>query len=1083
MNQMTMDGGAEVRSTMIEASAGSGKTYQLANRFLALLAAGVEPEHIIALTFTRKAAGEFTERILSRLAAAAGGEESDSLAADIERTWSGDESSDQPAMFSARPGCTVPDQARCLDMLKSVVGSLDRITLSTLDSFFLKVVRQFSFELGLSGFELLDEKELAAARERVLAELFNASRANEKQRASFLGALKLATFGKDAASTSDTLEKFLQEQHDRVVAAPHENQWGNLSLIFPDGMDFPQGVDVHAELAIAREHLPQLVAVGRKGIDNRWLKLFGEFESYQPGHGEILGDKHFSFLMSQLDLLKQGEGDDTYYKKDYTLPPEMARAMYRLVGHVVGTEFKVQAARTVGLWGVLRAYEDAYDGAVRKYGQLGFSDLTHLLANGGLDLGERLEQLRYRLDSRYDHWLLDEFQDTSTSQWDVVDALMGDAVIDADGRRSLFMVGDTKQGIYGWRGGDVRLFGDLMSRDDWAPRRDVWPMSKSWRSSQHVLDLANVVCDPKTASMRGRFPDEAVGRWHYQKHVAAIERSGFAEVVALDPKASPEFSGGRVTAADKDVVTLDAMARRIRDVNPLSRGLSCAVLVRSGKHADTVVDGLRARLGKDYPVELESDVSIGEDSPLGLAITDFFRWLQSPKDSFACAHVWMTPLAPVLDQLGDSPPAVWREANARFMRDGVASLMQMIADSMVTRAGLSGINRDRLSDIHLAAERFDASGGTMGEWVSTLEFLKRREHSRTGTVQVMTIHKSKGLEFDMVLLPYISNSPFDNKGRLSILTQRDGDRQVVNQMMKPAGELCSQNAALDAMLAEWSADQCYEGFCTIYVALTRAARSVHVFVEAVPADDEKRNPRDWVISSVSDGVAKSDLGQEIEHVLYSGGDEGWYEDADGRTDESGRHGVAVGRLGQSVKRRRRRSPSDHAADTDGEGSSEPGKRPLASRMGMRFGNEVHGLFERIRWTDDANDVLAGLDTDAAAAVASTLDSPAVREMFTKRDGVDVFCERPIEAVISGVWVSGVIDRLEVTRTADGSLQSARIIDFKTDKVTSASELVDRYATQLKTYRTMVAAALGADESAVTCALVSTSLKSVVPVTM
>ncbi|QQL43841.1 UvrD-helicase domain-containing protein [Sulfuriroseicoccus oceanibius] len=1070
---------SEIRSMVIEASAGSGKTYQLANRFLALLAAGVKPEHIIALTFTRKAAGEFTERILSRLALAAGSpDDAGALASDIVRTWNGDGTS-QPAMFSSPPALVAPDAAGCLEMLKAVVDSLDRITLSTLDSFFLKVVRQFSFELGLSGFELLDDQQQAAARERVLQDLFNSSGANEKGRDNFLQAFKLATYGKEVSQISSTLEKYLESQHERIVNAPEESKWANLERLFPNGIQLPMDIDRKAELAVARGEVPAMAEGARKGYDKRWIALIDQLEAYSPGNVSEIKSALFGLLCEQLDALRAGAGEDVYYKKSYPLTPNLSAAMFRVIGNILFTELKVIAGRTLGLYGVLSAYENAYDEQVRRYGQLGFSDLTQLLAGGGVDLGSRLEELHYRLDSHYDHWLLDEFQDTSMSQWNVVEALLGDAVLDAEGRRSLFMVGDAKQGIYGWRGGDVRLFGELMERADWAPRRDVWPMSKSWRSSQVVLDLVNQICDPQLGSM-GRFPAAAVARWRYQHHEAAKDLSGFAEVVAIDAKASAA-EGVKINKADKDEATLDALAARVKRIDPLRRGLSCAVLVRSGAHADLVVEGLRSRLGKGFPVELDSEVSIGEDSPLGRAITDFFRWLRTPADTFASNHVWMTPLAPAMDALGETPSKVWGEAVRRFSRHGAAGLMELIVTSLSERGGLSELNANRLQDIHRAAERFDAVGGTIAEWVGTLEYLKRREHSRKGTVQVMTIHKSKGLEFDAVMLPFVSSDAFDHKGRVSMIEQRGARREVVNQIMRPADPVVESNEVLGEMMAEWSEDQCYEGFCLVYVALTRAARSLHVLVEATPGNDDKANPRDWIIGSVGDGmgVAKGDLGTQDEHVLYSEGDADWFATAPPQEQSAPSSAQAV-ELGTAVARRKRRSPSDHSAEADGEGAAFP-TSALASRAGMRFGSEVHALFERIRWADDAPAVLDSVSSDAATAVVETLAAPAVAAWFARRDRVEVSCERPIEAVIDGVWISGVIDRLEVERNATGTPVAARIIDFKTDRVDSEDVLITRYSNQLQTYRRMVALALELPPTTITCALVSTALKAVVEV--
>ena len=135
-----------LRHEMILASAGSGKTYALTNRFVRLLAHGAAPERIVALTFTRKAAGEFFDEILKKLASAAtDAQKAEKLAAEI--------------------GAPTLGAADFLRLLRVVVTAMPRLNLGTLDGFFARVVQNFPLELGLDGaFQILEAT--AAARER-----------------------------------------------------------------------------------------------------------------------------------------------------------------------------------------------------------------------------------------------------------------------------------------------------------------------------------------------------------------------------------------------------------------------------------------------------------------------------------------------------------------------------------------------------------------------------------------------------------------------------------------------------------------------------------------------------------------------------------------------------------------------------------------------------------------------------------------------------------------------------------------------------------------------------------------------------
>ncbi|HEY9155929.1 MAG TPA: UvrD-helicase domain-containing protein, partial [Opitutaceae bacterium] len=138
---------AEIHHELIRASAGTGKTYQLTNRYLRILFLTQEPEKIIALTFTRKAAGEFFEKIFRRLADAA-------------------ESPASAKRLGNELGLSLTAED-CLNALRLLLARLHQLQLSTYDSFFSRIVQTFPFELGLAGAPaLLDEDQQLRAIER-----------------------------------------------------------------------------------------------------------------------------------------------------------------------------------------------------------------------------------------------------------------------------------------------------------------------------------------------------------------------------------------------------------------------------------------------------------------------------------------------------------------------------------------------------------------------------------------------------------------------------------------------------------------------------------------------------------------------------------------------------------------------------------------------------------------------------------------------------------------------------------------------------------------------------------------------------
>ena len=188
---------------VILASAGSGKTYQLTNRFIALLARGVPPEQVVALTFTRKAAGEFLDAILEKLAEAA---------------------SDPKKAAGLGEDIGFPKHS-CEDftgLLRTVLRSAHRLCLTTLDSFFIRIARSLPLELGLGGdLQMLGSgSRVETARSEVFDAVFRMLQEKPETFHAFLFALKESSYGKEDLRILPIVDGFVDEHHETVLSAP-----------------------------------------------------------------------------------------------------------------------------------------------------------------------------------------------------------------------------------------------------------------------------------------------------------------------------------------------------------------------------------------------------------------------------------------------------------------------------------------------------------------------------------------------------------------------------------------------------------------------------------------------------------------------------------------------------------------------------------------------------------------------------------------------------------------------------------------------------------------------------------------------
>jgi len=1050
---------------MILASAGSGKTHALTNRFVELLARGAKPDRIVALTFTRKAAGEFFDKILEKLArAAADADVAKQLAEQIE----------QPQLGSAE----------FLGLLRAVVDAMPGLRLGTLDGFFARVVRAFPLELGLAGdFEVMEEHVARGERRRVLRRMFarGVGGLAPAQR-EFVEAFKRATFGREEKRLGAWLDAFLDEHHEIWLEAPELARWGEPALIWPAGCAWLVPGDGVVAVRELRTWLAGAgVADKQRG---RWENFIAAVAAWQPG---ATAPRELSFVLEKALAawpdLEAGRGVTLEFdRKKQELTPAAGAALAVLVRRVFGGELTRRITTTRGLGEVLRGYETVYHDAVRRAGKLGFDDVRRLLEPGagarvltqGMDDTARIG-IDYRLDAEIDHWLLDEFQDTSFGQWSVLRGLIDEAVQDPEGRRSFFYVGDVKQAIFGWRGGDAGLFREIFSHYN-ATEPDTIEerhLVESWRSGPALIEMVNAVFGAAGA-LAELFPGAASVRWNeeWRAHASAV----------------PKHTGQAALLHAEDEMARRELARDIiREIDPLGRGLTCAVLVRDNGTAAEMAEFLRAG---GVPAVAESDLRVAADNPAGAALLALVQAAAHPGDTLAWRHVQMTPLGAVLAaEAIVTPEALTRRVLGQIHAEGFERLAEFWATKLEPRLALEDVfSRERLRQFAAAAGVFDATGSRdAAEFGAFMEGYTVRDGESAAVVRVMTIHKSKGLGFDVVVLPELEGKKLDQR-RDGLAVQRAADRSVEWVLDLPPKLFYEHDAALAAHMRAAEAEAGYENLSLLYVAMTRAKRAMFVLTKP-PGDSVSRNfPR----------VLADTLGAESEEIrvgalrvagAWSSGDPAWHRAVKPPGVEASLDETIPGVEAPAAVRRAALRPSGEKG-----GVLEAARLfDLEGGRAVKFGHAVHALFAEVEWgsavvvtTWAAVWALRQREEAGPAAeeVLACLCAPALAGLWTQKPGAEVWRERAFETVLDGAWVTGVFDRVVVERDGAGRIVAATVVDFKTDRVSDAAAIamaVARHSSQLNLYRRVVAALTGLTVKQVSCELVFTRLRQVATV--
>lgn len=1048
--------GTAANNVVIRASAGTGKTYRLSSRFLGLLAAGEPVDEILATTFTRKAAGEILGRVLLRLAeAATEPEKLAKLSADLR----------DPAL----------ERSRCLQILAHLVRHLHRLRVSTLDSFFIDVARVYGLELGLPpGWEIIDEIEDAALRDEAIRTMLRGETTEDVVRL-----MHLLTKGEAARAVHEQIAELVGRLYD-VFLDTEAAAWEALPYQQPLQNDELQSVVE----ALAEAQCPSDI----------------RFHKAREAVVEAVGREDWQTLLTQGLVGNVAQGNATYCKKP--MPPDMVKACKQLADHAKAKLLARIADQTKATRGLLERFHAAYRPLKFLHRAMRFEDVTRAVV--GAVAGERLDEVAHRLDAHVAHLLLDEFQDTSPVQWRALRPL---AVRCASGKahRSFFCVGDVKQAIYGWRGGVAEIF-DAMAAE--LPGLRSEPLDTSYRSSPVVIDLVNRVFGNLAGNAALRNYPEAAAQWAARFHphsTARRDRPGYCRMVT-----APRAAEGQ----KQEAATWEYAVGRIVELHQAAPGFSIAALVRRNAAVAWLIRRLR-QLGIEASEEGGNPLT---DSPAVQWVLSLLTLADHPGHSAARFHVAHSPLGPVvgLTKYDDDFLAarVSQKIRAELMEKGYGPALYAWACHLAPECDARELGR--LMQLVEMGYTYEAQATTrVDDFLGVVEET-RVETPRRAAVRVMTVHQSKGLEFDIVVLPeldfrILGQRPPVAVGRPSPSEPID---RVVRYVSKDIWPLLPE--ALRDMFVAQERRQVEESLCVLYVALTRAVHALEIIV--APSSEREQN-----MPATFAGVLRAALGAtgrlEPEMVVHESGDPAWHAKAKPRFSLAPA-GQPRAQAAPSVVRL---APSDarltRGLDRRGPSQLEGGPQvQLAQRLRLDAGQALdrgsilHAWFELIEWLDDGEPDDDALRKAAAPLLGGNLDlsslirqfrealaRPAVRQALlratyhrpgpqgdlvriyagpdVKRPTWTVFRECPFAIREGDVILNGKIDRVVVLFDGERKV-GADVIDFKTDAVSAENPeaLAARaanYRPQLEAYRRAAAAFLRLDAQKISTRLVFT----------
>ena len=840
-------------SFIVQAPAGSGKTELLIQRYLRLLACVEHPEEIVAITFTRKAAGEMRERVLDALA--------DARAAKA------------PASAHERTTLELAAAALARDTEAGwgVTANPARLRIQTIDSLCAALTRQMPMlsrfgsqpesienaaelylEAARATVELVESDEAVARDvERLLTHLDNDVGRIEGLLAGMLRRRDhwlRHVHGRERAELETALQNVRRNALERVRERLPEElraEWKSLA-------DYTLGNLGRTGFADSADDWALLARAFLTGGDD-WRQRLTQTEGFPAGKAAQPWRER---AQAHIGKLREHEAFRSALADMRRLPPEkygedqwdVLGAITRLLPRAVGQLKLVFQVR----------------------GQVDFTEVAQgaLLALGGT---EAPSDLALALDYRIRHLLVDEFQDTSISQYELIARLT--AGWEPGDGRTVFAVGDPMQSIYRFREAEVGLF--LRARAAGIAGVVLEPVSLSanFRSQAGIVEWVN----GSFGQVMPAREDVAIGSVPYTPSVATREALPGAAVTV-----HPFFDGDRVGEAAK-VAGIIAQARREN-----ADGI-VAVLVRNRGHLREIVPQLKDAGLRFRAIEIEE---LGH-RPVVQDLLALTRALLHPADRLAWLAALRAPWCGLkladLDALagGDTKRTVWElmnddgrvqalSAEGRARLERVRAVLQTCLDERCR-----GSLRERV-----AGAWFALSGPACVEDTTDLEdaeiyFDDLESHEEAGEIadpaafedglaelyalpdlqaderlQIMTIHKAKGLEFDTVIVPGLGRAPRADDARLFVWMEqprilpplppgeRVGVRGEADLLLAPIQETGADDDPIHRWLRRLDAEkERLEAGRLLYVAATRARQRLHLLGDVRLAIDEDGVPR------------------------------------------------------------------------------------------------------------------------------------------------------------------------------------------------------------------------------------------------
>ncbi len=872
---------------ILQASAGSGKTFSLAAHYLTLLFSAEDKyREVLAVTFTNKATEEMKTRILNVLMGLA--------------TNNSNVEGYKKIIQQAYPLLNDEElQLRADKVYRKILHDFSRFSVSTIDGFVQKVIRGFAFELGLSADYSL-ELNLAKVKDELIAKL-DISLTTKPQLLNWVIQLALEKINNNKSwNYKDELGEIVGE-------------------IFKESFEDFENSLKHIDENIVNDLFNEYVVITRKIIKDykdtlkqkvhHALKIYNSFnivnQDFVRGSTNWLhklailetdDDEKTAKILTLIDRpelwFKKDKGDATFYQQLNPVLKEISSFLDENIGN-----YKLALAFSQNLYYVRLMQEMAKQLSVyrQEHDNLLISDAQKLVTGITDEAGENPSFIWEKVGNRYRNFLFDEFQDTSVRQWKSFRVLLQNALSAATTEQvDHLIVGDAKQSIYRWRSGDWNILYQQAKQDVNVVNVIEEKLEENYRSTRKVIDFNNAVYQfiPQLLqnSINNTINEQEgqVAEWWHQKGFDKIVTQVYEGVVQKAPQhcadggmikvqrirternAEIQFKEEALTRVTKEILNLlEKHQYRNNDIALLVRTNSEAVQCVNHlmAHGLPVISGDALLLANNPAIDLFINtlkVLSGTDAQTALFKANCIALYHAIHSKPVNPSLYFNLGSQSLSQLQDALPALLCEHWERWLQLPLAELAETIFESyrittiaqhvpylLAFRNLITKATKDGESGIVPFLNWWEEEG--------CLQTLPSPEG--VDAIQVITIHKAKGLAYRAVFIPFCTWNIKPKTNTIFWVDAQNTPYARLGKIPLKFNNILQRSTVANAYLEELMYNS-MDSLNMLYVATTRAKDFLFITTIGIKSENDTVNIGSAVnkaIESIDPTFIESDL--------------------------------------------------------------------------------------------------------------------------------------------------------------------------------------------------------------------------------